>query len=329
MSSSKTVKYALGDKIGDGGNALVYRCSDRVGNVYCCKLMPKATNARSRVQHEADVMKRLALSLRVPRLVDVVENDESYCLVQELCKGGNVTQYLASRARRFADSAVYAENTVASIVRGTLRALLQVHGAGIIHRDIKHGNVLLSDNDDDAVIKLCDFGLAAYCDFGHIESMTMQGTPAFMAPEVLSMRTSFKSDVWSLGVLTYQLLCGRMPFRSGTLQELWHGILFLEPDTETSAAWRSVSVDAKAFVRACLTKSEQDRIPLDECLAHPWLARTDCADRFKGEPLVCEPFVFTEVDMHATTICSSVKKTDASRSPQTPSHTLLSRPENP
>lgn len=291
------MRYSLGDKLGDGGYASVHRCVDKHGNRYCAKVLPKAKNMRSNVQSEADIMRKLAFSLRVPKLVDVVEDNTNYYLIQEWCKGGTVTDYVNSRMRRFSDS-VYAENTVASIIRGVVRSLLQVHSAGIIHRDVKHGNVLMADNDDDAIVKLCDYGLAMYCDFDRIEVKEMRGTPAFMAPENLSMRYSYKSDVWSMGVLTYQLLSGAMPFRDGEMSRLWHSILFKDPKFN-SPAWNNVSSLGRDFAWACLLKSEAERISLEECLDHPWLKSTGCQDRFIGEPLLCVPFEF---DMKAVTI---------------------------
>jgi serine/threonine protein kinase len=197
--------YTIGEKIGSGGYSDVYKCLDRVGNPYCLKMLPKAKNTRSRVQHEVSMMKLLSGCIRVPRLIDVVENEDNFCLVQELCKGGNLTEYVNMRIHKFQDN-VYAESTVSSIIRGAVRSLLQVHNVGIIHRDAKHGNFIMADTSEDAMVKICDFGISIYCDFDYVEVKEIQGTPTFMAPENLAMKYSYKSDVWSIGVMTYHLL---------------------------------------------------------------------------------------------------------------------------
>ena len=152
-------KYTLGDKIGVGGYADVHKCRDTIGNRYVCKVMPKQNNKRIRVQREIEALKRVSrVSLRVPKYIDAIENDDHYYLVQEWCRGGSLKNYMNAR------NEIY-ENTVASIVRGVLRGLSPIHENGIIHRDIKAENILFTDNDDDAILKVCDFGLAIFRDF--------------------------------------------------------------------------------------------------------------------------------------------------------------------
>jgi serine/threonine protein kinase len=64
----------------------------------------------------------------------------------------------------------------------------------------------MADTSEDAMVKICDFGISIYCDFDYVEVKEIQGTPTFMAPENLAMKYSYKSDVWSIGVMTYHLL---------------------------------------------------------------------------------------------------------------------------
>lgn len=298
MLGRYTSRYTLGDRVGEGGYSAVYRCKDEVGNRYICKVLSKEKNKRSRVQTEIEAMKKLMGSVRVPRMVDAMENAENYYIVMEWCRGGAAGTYLGTKN-------TYAENTVASTVRGVLRCLHDVHGAGIIHRDVKVGNVLFSDPAEDAVVKLGDFGLAAFhTGEGTTEINDMVGTPWYMSPEALEKRYGYKSDVWSLGVMTYQLLCGRMPFTdrenpgAPALPKMWYEILYVEPKFKESA-WEGVCEEAIDFVRGCLTKGYDERMGVMECLGHPWLTKTDCEERFTGQALACEPFVY---EMNAMSI---------------------------
>jgi serine/threonine protein kinase len=285
-------KFTLVEPLSTGGYSTVYRCMDSIGIRYACKVLQKDTNKRIRVQKEIDLMKKMAFSTKVPRMVEALENDDAFFIVQEWCRGGAVRNYMSSYDQ-------YSENTVASMVRGVLRALHHIHGAGIVHADIKPGNILLADTSEDAEVKVGDFGSAVELEFEVAETEEIVATPWYVSPEALSHTFAPASDVWSLGVTTYQLLSGRMPFNDRanplhpSLAKVWYSILHEEPRF-TSSAWEHISPDAKDFVRMCLQKSYKERPSVMDCLAHPWLTKTDCQDRFKGNVLQVTPFRFEE-----------------------------------
>lgn len=294
-------QYTLHQKIAEGGYSSVYKCTDAIGIRYACKQLPKIKSKRSRVTQEVFVMKSLAKSPKIVRFVDAGEDDENYYIVQEWCRGGSVQEYI----KQYPD---YAENTVASIVRGTLRALYHMHEKGFIHCDVKAGNVFLGDTSEDADVKLGDMGTAIYTQMDKIEVEDLIGTPWFMAPENLSYTYYFNSDIWSLGVMTYQLLSGKLPFNdksnpsNPSIAAIWKGILHEEPVLR-GYYWDKISDDAKDFVRVCLTKDCKNRPSAKDCLQHPWLTKTDCNDRFKGTALKCKPFRYeNEAQMYAMTI---------------------------
>lgn len=300
-------QYTLHNKLGEGGYSSVYKCTDAIGVRYACKILPKDKNKRGRVQDEIHIMKMLQHSPKIVRFVDAGEDDTSFYIVQELCRGGAVKEYMSSHEN-------YGENTVASIVRGALRGLYHMHELGIIHRDVKAGNIFLGDTSDDADVKLGDLGTAMMAGPNdEIEVNELVGTAWFMAPENLSYTYHLNSDVWSLGVMTYQLLSGRMPFNDHTnpfqpsLAKIWHGILFEEPKLK-GQRWDGVSDDAKDFVKQCLIKDYKQRPSAKDCLAHPWLTKTDCNDRFKGKMLACQPFKYEDATMmNAKTIVMDTK----------------------
>lgn len=285
-------QYFLQERLGQGGYSNVYRCIDEVGIRYACKVIPKNNNKRNRVQNELQVLHRLTNALRVVRLVDAREDDVNYYIIQELCKGGVIRDYVSKHD-------MYGENTVASIIRGTLRGLHHVHEHGIVHRDIKGSNIMLTDTSADAEIRLIDFGAAMQLSSGIFPESTddLVGTPWFMAPESLGYKFGPKSDVWSVGVLTYQLLSGRMPFNDQynpskpSMVRMFKSIYVDNPQM-SGIVWENISQDAKNFVSMCLQKEYVARPSAKEALSHPWLTSTDCADRFRGAALSCSPFVY-------------------------------------
>lgn len=285
-------KYALHNKLGDGGYATVYKCTDQIGIRYACKVMPKDRNKRSRVTQEVAIMQMLNFSPKVVRFVDACEDTDAFYIVQEWCRGGSVHDYV----RNFPN---FGENTVASIVRGVLRALVHMHDKGIIHADIKPSNIFLGDLSQDADVKVGDLGTAITC-HGSIDCVTVDnlvGTPCFMAPENLSSVYHTTSDIWSLGVLTYQLLSGHLPFNdrehllAPRLNVIWNEVLN-KSLSFTHECWNNIDPLACEFVATCLQKNYKLRPTALECLKHPWLTKTDCNDRFKGVPLLCEPLQF-------------------------------------
>jgi len=284
-------KYCLQDKLGSGGYSSVYRCVDNIGIRYACKILRKEQNKRERVRREVEMLYSLRHSTRVARFIDAREDADNYYIIQEWCKGGMLREYVRKHD-------TYAENTVASIVRGVLRGLHHIHESGIIHRDIKGPNVMFADETPDAEIRIIDFGAAMYYDSSAtdlVPSEDLVGTPWFMAPEALGHKFSPKSDIWSLGVLTYQLLSGKMPFNDvenpyrPSIIRLFKSI-YTDPPMMEGSDWENISAEAKEFIQCCLKKQHEARPTAEQALKHVWLTSTDCVDRFTGKALLSSPF---------------------------------------
>lgn len=263
--------YSLGNTIGEGGYSSVRKCFDSYGNRLCAKVLPKVRNKRENVANELNIMQMLSGSPRVPRLVDAVEDNTNYYIIQELCRGGHLK------------SGTYSSNTVGKVTHDILCALRDIHKAGVIHRDIKPGNILFVTADIESEIKLCDYGLALMCDQNDfVEVDMMRGTPVYMSPENLDMRYTFKSDIWNLGIVVYLMICGKLPFNAYNYKDLWIEIKNKNPNMN-GGVWADIDLEAKDFVRACLEKSEQERISLEECFRHPFIQSV--LDPV-GEPLI-------------------------------------------
>jgi calcium-dependent protein kinase len=185
-----------------------------------------------------------------------------------------------------------------------------MHEKGIIHCDIKAGNILFGDMSEDADVKIGDMGCAVITQDDNAMVENLVGTPWFMAPENLRHVYYTSSDIWSIGVMAHHLLCGKLPFNdrenpcNPSLSKIWYSILHDEVSL-TSSRWENISDDAKDFVKICLQKNHKQRLLAKGLLQHPWLTQTDCSDRFKGQPLECQPFKYqNEAEMKAMTLNS-------------------------
>ena len=204
-------RYELGSLLGHGGMGTVRDAVDRrLGRSVAVKILradlAEQPRARRRFETEAHAAARLAHP-NVVTVFDSGEDDGIPFLVMERLPGRTLADELAGgplsleRAR--------------TVVREVLSALAAAHGAGIIHRDIKPGNVLLTE---DGHVKVSDFGIAKTVDdLDQTQTAELVATPGYLAPERLSGEAaSQRSDLYSVGVLLYEALSGRRPFERDT-----------------------------------------------------------------------------------------------------------------
>lgn len=164
----------------------------------------------------------------------------------------------------------YDEQTAKREIKQIIAALQYCHSKGIVHRDLKPENLLYSTSGPEAVVKLADFGLAKICKEDQLMK-TACGTPGYVAPEILSRKKyDEKVDVWSLGVITYILLCGFPPFYHNNNAVLFKKIKRGDYDFP-APYWTNVSEEAKDFIRKILVVKPEKRLSLEKLLEHPWL----------------------------------------------------------
>lgn len=133
------------------------------------------------------------------------------------------------------------------------------HDFDIVHRDLKPENLLLTSKDDDASIKLADFGFAKKIDVDSYGLTTACGTPGYVAPEILEGHAYGKAvDIWSVGVITYILLCGYPPFHDENHNALFKKIKRGKFQFD-SPYWDHVSDDAKDLITKMLVTNPNDR----------------------------------------------------------------------
>ena len=233
-TGTKLGQYEVQDFIGQGAMGLVYRAYhsqlERTGAVKVMQAMTPDPDTVARFRHEAQAIARL----RHPNIVDVYDFGEfegTPYMIVEYIPGGS----LAGRMAR----GVLDQETALRYLRGIAAGLDYAHGHGVVHRDVKPANVLLT-NDDSPV--LADFGLAKLMEGSSIKSMTgvTTGTPAYMAPEqVTGNRVGPAADRYSLASIAYEMLTGVIPFDGEGLMELLYAQVHREPPVPS---WRNPSL---------------------------------------------------------------------------------------
>ncbi len=204
-------RYELGSLLGHGGMGTVRDATDRrLGRPVAVKILradlAEQATARRRFETEAHAAARLTHP-NVVMVFDSGEDDGIPFLVMERLPGRTLADELAAGPLSL--------ERVGEVARGILAALAAAHAAGIIHRDIKPGNVLLTD---DGHVKVSDFGIAKTVDdVDQTQTAELVATPGYLAPERLAGEpASQRSDLYSVGVLLYEALSGRRPFAGDT-----------------------------------------------------------------------------------------------------------------
>ncbi|CAL5081845.1 unnamed protein product [Urochloa decumbens] len=257
-------EYELGDEIGQGKFGSVRICRAKAGGEeFACKALPR--NGEETVHREVEIMQHLSGHPGVVTLKAVFEDADRFYLVMELCGGGRLLDEIAREGK-------FSEQRAAIVIKDLMAVLKYCHEMGVVHRDIKPENILLTKTGK---MKLADFGLAARVTNGQKLS-GVAGSPAYVAPEVLSGSYSEKVDIWGAGVLLHVLLLGSLPFQGGSLDAVFESIKTVELDF-SSGPWESISGLGKDLIGRMLNRDVSSRMTADEVLSHPWvLFYTEC-----------------------------------------------------
>jgi len=262
-------EYEIGSELGRGGFAVVYAGRSKKNNeAVAIKVIEKNCVDVSELQslvREIDIMKKVDHP-NVLKLIDIFESDTRVTLVTELVTGGELFYKIVERGS-------YSEADAAGIVKQLVTGVEYLHSKGIAHRDLKPENLLCSDGEGkDMTIKIADFGLSKMFSAGEVLK-TSCGTPDYAAPEVLQTDGTYSNavDMWSVGVITYVLLCGYPPFYAKEQRELFTQILNAEYEFPEED-WGKISEDAKDFIRHLLVVDPNERMTASQALQDKWLA---------------------------------------------------------
>ena len=204
------------------------------------------------------------------QLRDVFESNTHMFLIQELCTGGTLEDLLRRAAGPLP------EERVAPLFRGVVKSIMHCHQLGVLHRDVKPENFLLSTSKPNQIVKLADFGLSCFYRRGLLVQEPV-GSPFYMAPEMVTQYTSGygpAADLFSCGVILYRFLTGNLPFPGNTAAEIFHRLKHKDPDYSASPAWRTLSPSARHLVCRLLDKDPFQRIDAQDVLTHEWMTST-------------------------------------------------------
>jgi calcium-dependent protein kinase len=163
----------------------------------------------------------------------------------------------------------YSEKDAAVIVRQMLKVAAECHLHGLVHRDMKPENFLFKSTKEESPLKATDFGLSDFIRPGK-QFRDIVGSAYYVAPEVLKRKSGPESDVWSIGVITYILLCGRRPFWDKTEDGIFKEVLKNKPDFRRKP-WPNITPAAKDFVQKLLVKDPRARLTAAQALSHDWV----------------------------------------------------------
>jgi fused-like protein len=160
------------------------------------------------------------------------------------------------------------ENEVRKIAMQLVHALYYLHSHRIIHRDMKPQNILISAN---GIVKLCDFGFARSMSNNTIVLTSIKGTPLYMAPELVQeLPYNHTVDLWSLGVIIYELFVGTPPFYTNSIYTLIHLIV-----KDPVKFPENMSPEFKSFLQGLLNKAPNERLTWPDLLQHPFVLESD------------------------------------------------------
>ena len=217
------------------------------------------------INHLNDLIKEVDIisSLDHPNIIKFYEtyNDNYYFhIVMELCRGKD----LLSRINK----GINDEKIIATIIMKILHSISYCHSKGISHRDLKPDNIIFESPDIDSDIKLIDFGLSKK--FKSSEKLhSILGTPYYVAPEILTKNYNEKCDIWSVGIITYLLIVGDVPFKGKNNNDIFNKILHQKINFNYNK-WKNFSKEAKNFVQLLLQKDFNKRPSAQEALNHNW-----------------------------------------------------------
>ena len=270
------------EKLGQGSFARVRKVTRKAdGRIYALKMIKKAGKSREdllALQREIAILSKLN-DKNVVKLDDWCETDKRIYMVVEFCDGGDVFDRILKKK-------TFSEQEAVHVVKAVASGLKHIHNNNIIHRDLKPDNLMYLDKSENAAIKIIDFGLAGDCTNGPLS--TPCGTAHYVAPEVLNASAQnpygTKSDMWSLGVIIYMLLCGFPPFFDATgNQKRLYKLVKSGKYRFPSPYWDYVSENAKDLVRNLLMLDTKKRFSAQQVLNHKWVRGSDVTDSDLGK----------------------------------------------
>ncbi len=269
QSKNKDIRknYEFISMLGNGsfGKVRLYRDKNFKELLFAIKTLKKegiSPYQFNLLKREVDILSNMDHP-NIVKYFGIFEDDLFIHIVMEYLKGQDLSKIIS--LKNYND---FSENQMGIIIQQLLKALSFIHSKKIIHRDIKPENILFSDKKNLYTLKLIDFGLAANSD----QEIKTVGTPSYMSPEMIDGNVTYVSDIWSVGVIVYQMITGDLPFigKDDNNKTLYEKIKNGNYDTEILNE-KDCSEEVKDFINKALQKDIKNRLTVDEALNHPWI----------------------------------------------------------
>jgi len=276
-------KYYKGRLLGKGGFAKCYEftCAENK-KIFAAKVVAKSGLVKSRAKQKLISEIKIHKSLHHPQIVafeHYFEDTENVYILLEMCQNQTLNELLKRRKR-------LTEIEVQCYIVQLIKALKYLHSHRVIHRDLKLGNLFLTEKME---LKVGDFGLATKLDFEGERKRTVCGTPNYIAPEILDGKTghSYEVDIWSLGVIVYTLIIGKPPFETRDVKTTYKRI---KMNAYTFPENAIVSEAAKNLIAQILVLDPSKRPTLDQILTHDFFNQgTSIPKLLPTSTLACTP----------------------------------------
>lgn len=266
-ASNKDIReiYDIGKTLGVGSFAIVKECVNKKTNEkFAVKIIDKKHIEGQEAMIKSEV--KVISQLQHPNIIclkEFYESERDIYLVTDLARGGELFDHIIEKGS-------FTEKDAANLVKQILEAVNYMHKKNIVHRDLKPENLLFKDKSEESPLMVTDFGLSKFTEPSSLLN-TSCGTPGYVAPEIISRRGhGIAVDLWSIGVITYVLLCGYQPFYGDDQAQLFKAILDADFVFDEEY-WSEISGDAKDFIKKLLVVNPAERMTCDQALQHKWL----------------------------------------------------------
>ncbi len=253
MIGKQILHYKILEELGRGGMGVVYKAEDtRLERVVAIKFLPREIKVNEEERERLKIEAKAAAALNHPNIATVYsceEVDDEFFIVMEFIDGQELQEKIKS--------APLALKEAIQISGQIAEGLQAAHDRGIVHRDIKSGNIMMTKKNQ---VKIMDFGLAKIAGTAQVTKKgTTIGTTSYMSPEqTTGEKVDQRSDIWSFGVLFYELLTGHFPFKGEYEQAIQYAIVN-EDFTPLSSHLQNIPVWLDRIVSKCLEKDKTKR----------------------------------------------------------------------